>query len=176
MQKSKFRNRFATIRGFTLIELLIVISLIGVIALFSWQALYRFGGSQELKNTALSIVALSRDAQQRSITQVDGRSWGVRFENGSQTADGRGRYFLFSTSQSLTGPITDWTTGALVTLKPVLKFNQPAGIAVVAFQQISGDPALIGCPGIAAEEIEVGLINSSETAIVKIYCNGRVEY
>jgi len=163
--------RFAMIfkkTGFTLIEFLIVIGLIVVIAFFSWQAFSRLGSGQELKNTTSSIVALLRDAQQRSITQVDSRSWGVRFEGD--------HYFLFSTDQSLASPITSWATSTLITLKPVVKFNQPTSSSTIAFWQIGGELASVDCPEATTKEIEVGLKDGEETSIIKVFCNGRIQY
>lgn len=162
LKNSKFRG------GFTLIEFLIVIALIIVLAFFSWQGLSSFGGNQELDNTAVSISALLRDAQQRSVTQVDGKSWGVKF--------GGGRYFLLSTAQSVDGPITDWTVSTTVPLDSALKFIKPIDSLIVVFRQISGELGAVNCSGGAGEEIEIGLVGGEEIRIIKVFCSGKVEY
>ena len=168
MKFSIFNFQFSIKSGFTLIEFLIVISLIGVIVFFSWQGLANLGSKQELDNTVLSVTSLLRDAQQRSITQENGQSWGVRFKED--------RYLLFSTSQSLNGTITNWATSTSVILKPILRFNLSTESLMVAFWQINGELALAGCPSAPAKEVNLELVNGTESAIIKVFCNGKIQY
>lgn len=159
-------------KGFTLIELMIVIGLIGVIAFFAWANLRGVGNQQELNNTTRSITALLRDAQQRSITQVDGRYWGVRFESYPPAGGERDRYFLFSTP-SISLPSLATTT--LITLKPFIKL---ATTSTVIFNQISGELSLIGCPAaFASSTIRLDILNNPQSSsTIKVFCNGKIEF
>ncbi len=72
--------------GVTLIELLVVMAVVVVIAGATSLFLFGLRGSQDLDNDGKQIVAVLRDAQQRSITQeniVQGSNerWGVHFMN-----------------------------------------------------------------------------------------------
>ena len=159
-------------KGFTLIELMIVIGLIGVIAFFAWANLRGVGNQQELSNTTRSITALLRDAQQRSITQVDGRYWGVRFKSHSPVSEERDYYFLFN-SPSISSPSLATTT--LITLKSFIKL---ATTSTVIFKQISGELSLVGCPAVfASSTIRLSVLNNPQSSsTIKVFCNGRIEF
>lgn len=70
-----------TNKGFTLIELLIVVAIISVISVGGFIAVSRYRDSQNLKLTSNELVASIREAQKRSVTQRDGKQWGIRFIN-----------------------------------------------------------------------------------------------
>jgi len=164
--------------GFTLIELLVVIAIIGVLALFSWVNLYQIGSQQELRNARRGLVALLRDAQQRSLTQVEGRYWGVYFEK-NPAGDGRDRYSLFN-SGVLPDPDKSFTKEILtvITLKPLLELQQSAATSTIAFHQIGGGLVSKDCPNtVFNEPVSVGLKNDPTVSItVQVFCNGRVEF
>jgi len=162
-------------KGFTLIELLIVISIVGIIGGFGFINLFGAAREGELANTRVSIAALLRDAQQRSISQVDGRFWGVRFENQA----GRDQFFLFSTSQDPFSDITVYEQHTLVTTKSFLEFRQPSSgtTLTVDFDQVTGELALNSCPNVTVNStIEIGLVGGSDSLMIKVFCNGKIEF
>ncbi len=87
-------------RGFTLIELLIVITILAVIGAVAFISLSGRRGTADLTSTSQQIVATLREAQNRSVTQMQGVSWGVHFANPTNTSP---FYALFSSTY---GPTT----------------------------------------------------------------------
>ena len=83
--------------GFTIIELLIVIALIAIITAVALPNLYGRKNTNDLKNTITQIGILLRQAQSDAMLQEGGFSWGVHFQNSTNTAP---YYALFSASSS----------------------------------------------------------------------------
>lgn len=81
-----------TLRGFSLIELLIVIGIVAVISTISLVSVAGWKGKKELGTTSQQIATLVREAESRAMAQMEGASWGVRFEN---SATERPFYALF---------------------------------------------------------------------------------
>jgi len=164
-------------RGFTLIELLLVITFIALIAAFVWTSLIGTGKAQELNNATRSIGTLLRDAQQRSITQVDGRYWGMRFLH----ATAGKRYIVFSaTSLPDVGQPPGFATTTDLFLKPFLEFRDPTpveGILTIGFKQVTGEWSSPSCPGAGVNStIIIGIVGRPDESTIKVYCNGRVEF
>lgn len=67
--------------AFTLIELLIVVAIISVISVGGFTVVSRYRDSQNLKLTSNELIASIRETQKRSVTQRDGKQWGIRFTN-----------------------------------------------------------------------------------------------
>ncbi|MFH1758996.1 MAG: prepilin-type N-terminal cleavage/methylation domain-containing protein [Patescibacteria group bacterium] len=159
-------------KGFTLLELLIVISIIGAIAFFAWVGLGQLGSKQNLADAAQSVVALLRDAQQRSITQADGSAWGVRFNNEpTGNLDG---YYLFNN-------IDPSVAVSSFVLDSSLELRQPSELdppLEVVFKQISGELDSLLCPSVLPPAvIETGIkVDLANSKIIQIFCNGRIEF
>ncbi len=74
-------------RGFTLIELLIVITITSILVSTASLSIYGFFARQNLTLTRNEIIAVLREAQNKSILGQDGDNdgnsdnWGVHFEN-----------------------------------------------------------------------------------------------
>lgn len=161
-------------KGFTLIELLIVITTISALAVVLFTNFYGLDKEKKLKDASLSIATMLRDAQQRSMGQEQGKSWGVGFElNSPNNPD---RYFLFNTTQDPSGNITAWSEASSKFLPSPLKIVQPGVNTLVAFEQISGKAALSGCPDPAVSmKIEIA-DGDGNSRFITIFCNGRIEF
>ncbi|MDO8504563.1 MAG: type II secretion system protein [Candidatus Liptonbacteria bacterium] len=81
--------------GFTLIELLTVLGIVAALSLVSFLSI---SGQKNkvLGSTAKQMVSVIREAQSRSVSQVNGMAWGVYFENSTTTATSSPFFTIFS--------------------------------------------------------------------------------
>ena len=84
-------------KGFTLLEIMISFAIIAVIATVSFITLNGRRTTVALTNTAQGVAVLLRQAQADSLTQKQGKLWGVHFDNTVATAP---FYSLFYTSSN----------------------------------------------------------------------------
>ncbi|MBI5732593.1 hypothetical protein HY967_01370 [Candidatus Jorgensenbacteria bacterium] len=122
--------------GFTLIEIGIVAVITVTMATVSFLSISRYARKHSLKNAVNEIVAVVRDAQQRSITQENGTNWGVRFINA--VTNPRYRYQLIS-CEVCGSPNIVKTYG----LRNGIEFSDPAsGVTKdIFFAAVSGKPS-----------------------------------
>lgn len=80
------RSSASTKRGFTIIELLVVIGIISVISVVAFVSLRGRRNVVELNTTGQQVVTLLREAQSRSVSGLNGATWGVHLENSTTTA------------------------------------------------------------------------------------------
>lgn len=172
MKKLKKNN------GFSLIELMIVMAIIVIVSLSTWLSLFSFNRNRHLKNTVYSNASLLRDAQQRSINQEDGRYWGARFEN-SLSQD---KYVLFNSTSTSTSNSDSATIVSTFFLKNSLEFLNPSinSSSTILFDRISGNwinnPDCFSDPNNTSSTIDIGIKNTDNFSVIKIYCNGRIEF
>ena len=123
--------------GFSLIELFIVIGFAGVLVAAISVSLFSRKDTLELDRTARQMVATLRDAQNRSLNQQNNTSWGVRFENATNT---RPFFALFKGSTySQSSTVTQlplpsnvfYATSTLPTSTPI----------TIVFAQVTGRPS-----------------------------------
>ncbi len=151
-------------KGFTVFELLIVIGILAVVSGFTIFNLFGYRRYQDLNLTTQEIAAVLRNAQNRSIAQEAGGSWGVHFEN-SATDD---FYELFLGQSYATSTIYSKTI-----LRPTVEFSDPASGSSknVFFRAMSG----MGLGG--TDLIRVFLKGSSSASgTIYIDANGRIDY
>jgi prepilin-type N-terminal cleavage/methylation domain-containing protein len=150
-------------QGVTLIELLIAIGVIAVITGITTLYLVGARGAKDLDNDAKRIVVTLRDAQQRSMTQEEGDSWGVRF---TENASGKDFFELFRTNSATAFP--------RVILKDNIEFTDPAsGSKDIVFERLSGKPTS------GSGTVEIKIVNSappSQTKTIFIGDNGTITY
>lgn len=79
-------------KGFTLIEILVGLAITVILSAVGILNLSSFRASRSLRANMEEAESAVLDARDRSRTQEDGYSWGMRFSN----ADGAGRYELVS--------------------------------------------------------------------------------
>lgn len=183
VSEKKCLTRFLRVRGFTLLELLLTISVIVIVGTFAWINLFQVGTHQELRNATLLIVGSLRDAQQRSISQLQGLYWGIRFEH---VLGARDRYVLFSTtSPPRPGIPFSGATSSVVTLKGFVTFSDPTvakASSTIVFQQLEGTPtSSFGfslCPlSIASTTIRLSLMNDANaSSTIRISCRGKIDF
>lgn len=105
--------------GFTLVEVLITIAIIATLPTFGFFALFKYTANQSLELAAGEVSAAMRDAQKKSITQENGKSWGVRFIS---DLSGRDSIAIFyGTSFSADSVIKT------ISLRNGIKFGEPTG-------------------------------------------------
>lgn len=129
---------FLSMKGFSLIELLIVVAILALITASGGLVLFNYANRWNLENAVVEIVALIRDAQNRSLSQQDGNGdnqgdqWGIHFENGAEDS-----VKVFSGSSYSSARVA--TT---YVLRPGLKFDIPLNgqSKDVIFSRVSGLP------------------------------------
>jgi len=89
--------------GFTLIELLIVIAVGAILTTGSFLALSGFRDSQSLKLTTSEVMSVMRDTRQKSVSQENGKQWGIRFSNSTSS---EGTYTVWNGADYDTGTTT----------------------------------------------------------------------
>ena len=72
-------------RGFTLIELLITIAILTAVSVAGFIGLSKYKGGQNVDLSMEELTSVIRDVQKRSITEQDGKQWGIRFSNASSS-------------------------------------------------------------------------------------------
>lgn len=122
-----------TAYGVTILELIIVAALIVILALVSILNLSRRRPITEIDATARQIAALLREAQSRSVSQAEGASWGVHFENSTTTAP---FYALFRSSYSLNNRLGYYSLPS--TVGYASSSVPTGGTKEVIFSQVSG--------------------------------------
>lgn len=81
MKNNNPKNWAGKKSAFTLIELLVVVAVLSVASVGGFIAISRYRDSQNLKLTTNELIAAVRETQKRSVTQRDGKQWGVRLTN-----------------------------------------------------------------------------------------------
>ncbi len=88
-------------KAFTLVELLVVIAIIAAVSLVVLPNFFARRNITDLNNTTTQIVALLRQAQADSMSQKQGMTWGVHFQNATATGLS---YALFSSTSTVYNP------------------------------------------------------------------------
>ena len=68
-------------RGFTIIEVLLVLGIIVIVSTVAFISLSGRKGTSLLDGTVRQMGSLLREAQSKSVSQVNGTTWGVVFDN-----------------------------------------------------------------------------------------------
>jgi len=152
--------------GFTLIELMVVITITVLLGIIGIASLTGKKSSNDLSTTVAQAAALIREAENRSMSENQGVSWGVHFANATNTAP---FYALFSSAYSATATVGYYR------LPPDVAYATatiPTGGTVdVIFGQISGLPT-------AAKTI--GFVSLSQKSLpsstISVASSGTVTY
>ena len=150
-------------KGFSLIELLITIGIVAVLGTIGTMNLVNYRSRNILDLQTQEIVATLRDAQSRSISQENGRPWGIHFENPSSDSD---YYSLFASSTYNSSDINSTTTlnSAVVFLDP-----SAGGSKNVNFSAVTGLPS-------AADSLAIALkANNSVSSTITINAIGQIQ-
>jgi prepilin-type N-terminal cleavage/methylation domain-containing protein len=127
-------------KGFTLVEVLITITILAAIAAVGGINLFGYYSRQNFELTIDEIMALIRDAQNRSLSQQDGNAdgqgdqWGLHFENTTQQDSVK----LFCCG-------TSYAAGALISvynLRTSVQFTDPneGNSKDMVFSKLTGYP------------------------------------
>ena len=151
-------------KGFTLIELIIAMSITVIMATFGFLNIISYKNRQDLNSASQEIVAVLRNAQDRSLSQEGGSRWGVHFEN---STSGSVFYTLFQGSSYATGIIASQTV-----LPSSVQFDSPTtgSSANIVFFSITGLPD-------ATLTVKISLIsNSTASSTIVISSNGKISF
>lgn len=148
--------------GFTLVELLIVIAVIGILAASSIPVFSSYTSSQRLSQTAKNVKNDLRSAQNRAISGVEGKAWGMSF-NGSNS------YTIFtctSLSACTCNDQTNFTTKSLAT-------GFEISSATIIFDAVSGDICANGSSLLGSTSFTITLSGVSRT--ITVSAGGKIE-
>lgn len=121
--------------GFTLLELLVTIGIISVVSVAAFLSLSGYGGAKSMERALEEMTAATKAAQNSSITQQDGKTWGVRFSNPATSTD---KYEIFSGLTYSQGSVSK-----LSSFRNNVSFSNPTASSVIdtVFTAISGKPS-----------------------------------
>lgn len=120
-------------KGYTLAEMLIVLGIIVILALVSMTSFVTRRNQSQLTSTAATMAALLREAQSRSVAQASSTSWGVHFENSTNTSP---FFALFASPYASSSQAGHYSLPAWVGY--VSSSIRAGSYAEVRFAQISG--------------------------------------
>jgi prepilin-type N-terminal cleavage/methylation domain-containing protein len=125
-------------KGFTLIEIMIVISMIAVIGTIATLNLFGKRSTADLTSTTQDMAALLRQAQSDSLSEKQGASWGVHFDN---TDPSHPFYSLFSTTNATYASSSEVGHYTLPSdMCYVTSTVSSGGTLDIIFSQVSGAP------------------------------------
>jgi prepilin-type N-terminal cleavage/methylation domain-containing protein len=149
--------------GFTVVEVILVIGIIAIISTISLISLSGRRGTSQLDGTVRQIGSLIREAQSKSVSQVNGTTWGVVFDN---TTTSEAFYGMFKgTAYTTTSSVSFYGLPANVVYATS---TIPAGSRVsVYFSQVSGLPSasvaislLLQSPSLPSSTISVNSLGA----------------
>ncbi|MBI2595096.1 MAG: prepilin-type N-terminal cleavage/methylation domain-containing protein, partial [Candidatus Colwellbacteria bacterium] len=151
-------------RGFTLIELLVVAGIMLILAAIGFSNYAEFKDRKTLEAETNKLVAITREAMERSKSQADGEQWAVHFANPS--GSGNDFYEVWKGASYASSTIT-----GKILLESSLKFTDPAENSTkdVIFAKATGLPA-------ASSTIVIETLNGKRRATINIDVTGRVDY
>ncbi|MBI4993448.1 prepilin-type N-terminal cleavage/methylation domain-containing protein [Candidatus Wolfebacteria bacterium] len=151
-------------KGFTLIELLIVLAISIALATIGAVNFVNYRNKQDVDLTVREIVAILRNAQDRTIAQESGSRFGVHFDN---TNSNSGFYTLFMGTTYVSGISIN-----RVPLRNSIQFTSPSnGTSTdVIFAPISGLP-------VASTSIIIfSRTNALQSSTINVNSNGQIQY
>jgi len=133
-QYSELKNSNA----FSLIELIITLAIIVVIASVGFLSLANYSSRRNIALSTEEVIAVIRDTQNRSITQQDGKKWGIRFTNSTSNSH---NYEVFSGANYASG-----TVSKFYSFRRRVTFTDPNDDVNqdILFSQITGVPDTSG--------------------------------
>lgn len=159
----KIKTLFKESSGITLVELLIALSILAITASIGMMNLINYRNQRDLNITAQEIIAVLRNAQNRSIAQESGNRWGVHFKNlDSPNLD---YYELFY------GPsYASATIVSKINLRSNIGFEIPSTSSTIIFTPITGLPN-------ASTTVKIHLTSApSSSSTITVNSNGEIQY
>lgn len=153
------------IGAFSAMELLVGIAVVAVISTVSILILNNYRYQRDLELSVNEIVAALRDAQNRSITQQDGQSWGIRFTNSTSSSD---VYEMFRGPNYASGTVT----ATYSFRRPNVEMADPAGGSSkeIVFNSITGAVS-------SYFSITIRLVNKpSEQRVIEVAPVGKISF
>lgn len=118
--------------GFTLIEILVVVVLSAIIVTIGVPSFFAYKSRQNLELTMRELSAKIKETQKRSVTQQDGKRWGVLLQSSTTGID---YYEIFTGSSYSTSTVEE-----KYSFRRSVEFTEPSnGRSVeISFEPISG--------------------------------------
>jgi len=157
-------------RGFTLIELLIVIALVGILTAASLPSFRGFIDSQRLSQASKQVKRDLRAAQNRALAGVEGRSWGIHFD------EGESQYTIFScpTTAAPNYTLSNCTAVKVIALPNLITIQNPTDNDL-AFDAVSGDVYASGAILPPGASVSLCLRLGSRERTITVTAGGKIE-
>jgi prepilin-type N-terminal cleavage/methylation domain-containing protein len=125
-------------KGFTLIEVMIVVAITAIVATIATLNLFGNRTQRDLTSATQEIGTLLRQAQSDSLSEKQGASWGVHFDN---TDPSHPFYSLFSTTNATYASSSEVGHYTLPSdMCYVTSTVSSGGTLDIIFNQVSGAP------------------------------------
>lgn len=140
-----------SIKGFSLIEVIVALGILTVLSFAGFVGLSKYKGGKDVELTLKELTAVIRDTQKNSITEKDGKTWGISFLNSTSAAH---------TYEVWSGP--NYASGSVTRAYPLSRnvfFSNPTD----GFKTDALFSALAGKPG---ETRTISLVNRKKDGLV----------
>lgn len=152
--------------GFTLIELLIVIGIMAILTTIGSVYFFGYRNKQALELTTQELITMLRDAQNKSISQENGKAWGVYFNN---TANPKYYDLFFDSPCSPTCPPTATKIASHKILRSGVSFGGSMPSKEVYFNKVTGLPN-------SSADLNIVISNSTGNKTITIDSNGQIKF
>jgi len=157
-------------RGFTLIELLIVVAIIGLLTGVAIPSFSAFTRRQTLGEATKNLKANLRAAQNRAISGVDGKRWGIHLAQGANNYE---IFFTTSFAYVSSGQIEVLPSGVTITAIQVGGVLQTP--ANVIFDRLTGTVSIRDNVGNSlGSDIRITLTLSGTNRYVRVDAGGKI--
>ncbi|HEY4505127.1 MAG TPA: prepilin-type N-terminal cleavage/methylation domain-containing protein [Candidatus Paceibacterota bacterium] len=147
--------------GFTIIEILIVLAIVALLSVVSFQSFGRINGSEAINKDAFQIISVLRQARSLTLDSKNGNQYGVHLESS--------RVVLFEGS-SYDPNSTNNTIVSLSNRVTISSISLSGGGSDVVFEKVTGKTAKSGT-------VVISLINdNTQTKTITIYGTGLAEF
>ena len=153
--------------GFTLIELLIVIAIIGILSAIAIPSFSSFNNKQRLSQAAKQVKNDLRSAQNRAISGIEGKAWGINI------APGASYYTMFKCPTTATYTLTNCSSVAQKTIPSGFTIRNPS-FSDLVFDVVSGNVYVNGSLQTAGNfTFEVG--SATAQRMITVSAGGKIE-
>jgi len=157
-------------RGFTLIELLIVVAIIGLLTGVAIPSFSAFTRRQTLGEATKNLKANLRAAQNRAISGVDGKRWGIHLAQGANNYE---IFFTTSFAYVSSGQIEVLPSG--VSISNLSRKDLVNNQANVIFDRLTGTVSIRDNVGNSlGSDIRITLTLSGTNRYVRVDAGGKI--
>lgn len=163
-------------KGFTLVELLLVVSIITILSAVSIPAFSGFQKSQTLNDSAKRLKSDLRYIQNKSLSSVNGKAWGVHLTDNSSSYQ-----FFYCTPDSLSYEEYLFSVTSRCTGSTIVPFTSTAVVirtstfSDIVFDNLNGTLVADGSLPVSDLTISVSYADGSASKTITLGRGGTIE-